>query len=62
MKKPELLKISQVAEYLGASEKTIRRRIADGTIKRIKEGGRVLVLECDLEAYIQRLAEEGSRA
>ena len=49
----ELLTVSQVAEYLQISEKTIRRLIANGKIKASKVGGRAWrIKESDIEHYL----------
>ena len=50
----EILTLEEVAAILKTSVKTVRRRIASGKLKAFKEGGRVVVLEPDLEAYIER--------
>lgn len=52
-KRPDILTLSEVAEYLRTSVKTVRRRIASGKLMSIKEGGRRVVLAGDLDAYIQ---------
>ena len=54
MKSIELLRIEEVAQRLRASEKTVRRRIAEGRIPSFKEGGRIFVLESALEAYLEK--------
>jgi excisionase family DNA binding protein len=54
MKAIELLRIEEVAQRLRASEKTVRRRVAEGRIPSFKEGGRIFVLESDLDDYLQR--------
>lgn len=50
----EILTLEEVAAILKTSVKTVRRRISSGKLAYLKEGGRVLVLEPDLEAYIER--------
>lgn len=59
MTMPEFFTLEEVAAHLKASVKTVRRRIAAGKLRSIKEGGRVIVLRPHLEAYIQRLMEGG---
>lgn len=54
MKVQSFLTIEEVAVELKASVKTVRRRIAAGSIRAFKEGGRVCVLESDLADYLQR--------
>ena len=49
----KILTMVEVAEYLKASVKTVRRRIASGKLKAFKDGGRLLVLASDLEEYVQ---------
>jgi excisionase family DNA binding protein len=44
---PALLSIAQVAEATGLSDKTIRRRIDDGTFKAHRIGPRILRIERD---------------
>jgi excisionase family DNA binding protein len=45
--------LSEVADYLKSSVKTVRRRITAGVLKSFKDGGRRLVLSDDLDDYIQ---------
>jgi excisionase family DNA binding protein len=47
------LRIDEVARELGISEKTVRRRIRDGSLRAVRLGGVVLVRCDDLE---QRLS------
>ncbi|MEQ1839949.1 MAG: helix-turn-helix domain-containing protein [Verrucomicrobiales bacterium] len=49
-----ILTLEEVAAILKTSVKTVRRRIASGKLRSFKEGGRVRVLESDLEDYIRR--------
>lgn len=49
-----ILTLEEVADFLKTSVKTVRRRVASGKLKAFKEGGRVLVLEAELEEYIRR--------
>jgi excisionase family DNA binding protein len=44
---PALLAISQVAEETGLSTKTIRRRLADGTLRGVRIGPRAIRVERD---------------
>lgn len=60
MKIPRFLFIDEVAKILRADEKTIRRRIASGRIRAIKEGGRVLIRESEVERYINELEQRGA--
>ena len=52
-----LLSLEAVAERLLVSTKTVRRRIASGCLRSIKEGGRVRVLEADLSDYLERIVQ-----
>ncbi len=61
MKTDEILTLEEVAGILKSSVKTVRRRIAFGKIRSFKEGGRVRVLNSDLDDYIQGLIEKGGR-
>ncbi|MGV4290958.1 excisionase family DNA-binding protein [Trueperella pyogenes] len=49
MAQPQTYSIKQAAELWGCSEKTIRRRIADGSIKahRIGKSGRLIRIKAD---------------
>jgi excisionase family DNA binding protein len=47
---PALLRVRQVAEELGVSVCTVRRRIADGTLAMVKFGGLVLIPRTELTA------------
>lgn len=38
----ELISISEAADHLGVSTKTIRRRISDGTLKAVRIGPRLI--------------------
>jgi excisionase family DNA binding protein len=49
-----ILILSEVAEILRTSIKTVRRRIASGELRAFKEGGRVCVLLSDVEEYLHR--------
>jgi excisionase family DNA binding protein len=44
---PALLTIRQVADETKMSEKTIRRRLADGTLRGVRIGPRVIRIERD---------------
>ncbi len=54
MKIGRFLNLKQVSEVLKISETTVRRRVSSGKLRSFKEGGRVLVLEADLEDYLRR--------
>ena len=61
MSAPRFLLIEEVADRLRLHSKSVRRRISEGKIKSFKEGGRVCVLESELEKYLQLQIEKGSR-
>ena len=44
---PVLLTISEVAAALRVNEKTVRRRIKDGTIRKVQLGGRLVRIASD---------------
>ncbi len=53
--RPEkLLSLSDTADVLGCSLKTIRRRVKAGELATIRDGGLVRVHPEDLQRYIQR--------
>ena len=50
----ELLTVSQAADYLKLSEKTVRRLISNQTLLAAKVGGRAWrIKESDIEAYLR---------
>lgn len=51
----EILSKEEAAARLKVSAKTVDRRIKSGKIPAFKEGGRVIIYECDLEEYISGL-------
>ena len=51
---PRLLTVDDVAEVLGLSTKTVRRRIHDGDIPAHRPGRAIRITETDLLAYIDR--------
>lgn len=53
------LRIKEIAEWLGISDKTVRRRIDGGAIKSVKMGGLRVVIRRDFKAYWQKLNQEG---
>lgn len=52
----ELLSTDEVAEVLGVSARTVKRRIADGSLASVKHGGLRQVRRGDLDRYIDQLA------
>jgi hypothetical protein len=52
---PRLLSIAKVAEIVGRSPKTMRRRIDDGSLPAVVEHGQLMVHGDDLRAYIDGL-------
>ncbi len=53
------LRIKVIAEWLGISDKTVRRRIDSSQIKSVKMGGLRVVLRRDFKAYLQSLSQGG---
>ncbi|MCA2248829.1 helix-turn-helix domain-containing protein [Mycobacterium intracellulare] len=51
---PALLTINQVADATGLSTKTIRRRVADGTLRGVRIGPRAIRIERDSLADLLR--------
>jgi len=49
--------IDQAAEYLNTSRQTIRRRIADGTLKAYRFGREIRIKLDDLDAMLEPIAE-----
>lgn len=49
-----LRSIRAVAEFLGVSERTVRRLIAGGELKAHRIGGSLRISEADLRAYLDR--------
>ncbi len=52
---PVLMSISQAAEVLGRSPKTVRRRVDDGALPAVIENGRIMIRGDELLAYIEGL-------
>jgi excisionase family DNA binding protein len=49
-----LLTLSEVAEELRCSERTVKRRIAEGALPVARIGGRPLVRRSDLDSFVLR--------
>jgi hypothetical protein len=56
---PRLLPIAKVAEIVGRSPKTVRRRIDDGSLLAVVEHGQLMVRGDELRAYIDGLQRPG---
>ena len=56
---PALLSVARVAELLDCSPRTVRRRIADGTLPAVIEHGRLMVRGDELRAYVEALDRPG---
>lgn len=52
---PRLLSIAKVAEIVGRSPKTVRRRIDDGSLPAVVEHGQIMVRGDELRVYIDGL-------
>ncbi len=55
------LRIKALAEWLGVSDKTVRRRIDSAAIRSVKMGGLRVVLRRDFKAYLQTLGPAGGQ-
>jgi excisionase family DNA binding protein len=55
--KLQLLRLKQVAQLLGISEITIRRRVREGSLPHIRIKGQVYFRPHEVKAYIDRHAE-----
>ena len=61
-KTQQFFTVGEAALYLQCSKQTIMRRVHGGTIRAHREGGRVIIMRLDMEAYIRRLpAAKGAR-
>jgi hypothetical protein len=58
---PVLLSVANVGAVLGLSPRTVRRRIADGSIPAVVEHGRTMVRADELRDYIDHLERLGRR-
>ena len=53
---PRLLTIAETAEYVGVDERTVRRWIADGTLRASRIGGRLIRIKAeDVDAAFKAL-------
>jgi len=55
------LRIKVVADWLGVSEKTVRRRIDSGEIESVRMGGLRVVLRRNLRAYWEKINQSGGQ-
>lgn len=53
-KRKQLLSIAQTAEFLGVSEKTVRRKIASGEVPASQVGAQWRIRPEELDAYLAR--------
>ena len=56
---PALLSVGTTARLLDCSPRTVRRRIAEGSLPAVVDHGRTLVRADELRAYIDRLQRVG---
>jgi excisionase family DNA binding protein len=56
---PALLSVATTARLLDCSPRTVRRRIAEGSLPALVDDGRTLVRADELRAYIDRLQRVG---
>ena len=57
---PALLSVATVARLLDCSPRTVRRRIAEGSLPAVLDHGRVVIRADELRAYIDRLERVGA--
>ena len=50
--KERFYSVAEIADRLGASEKTVRRRMADGSLRHHRIGGLVRIAEEDFNAFV----------
>jgi excisionase family DNA binding protein len=53
--------VATAAEVLGCHPRTVRRRIADGSLPAVVEHGRLMIRAGDLRAYLEGLERAGPR-
>jgi hypothetical protein len=58
---PVLLSVAKVGRVLDCSPRTVRRRIAEGSLPAVKDHDRVMVRGDDLRQYIDALERVGHR-
>src|SRR5436309_5072140 len=58
---PALLSVATAARLLDCSSRTVRRRIAEGSLPAVTDHGRVMVRGDDLRKYIDDLERIGPR-
>ena len=56
---PALLSVATVARLLDYSPRTVRRRIADGSLPAVFDHGRTMIRGDDLRAYVDALERVG---
>lgn len=57
---PALLSVATVARLLDCSPRTVRRRIAEGSLPAVIDHGRIMVRGDDLRAYVDALRRVGA--
>jgi excisionase family DNA binding protein len=62
LKVPALLSVATTARLLDCSPRTVRRRIADGSLPAVIDHGRIMVRADELRSYIEGLDRAGVRA
>lgn len=50
---PDLLKVNDVAEYVGVNVRTVRRWIEQGKLKALKGGGALRIRRSDLDKFLR---------
>ena len=56
---PALLSVRTVGQLLDCSPRTVRRRIAEGSLPAVVDHGRILVRADELRQYVDRLQRVG---
>jgi excisionase family DNA binding protein len=55
-----LLTVQQAADYAAVSKQTVRRWIRAGDLRVLRAGRQIRIDECDLVAYLHRVADVGT--
>lgn len=57
----QLLTVTEAADRLRLSPRTIRRRIADGSLDIVRFGRSIRITETDLTSFIRRHLSDGTK-
>lgn len=58
-KQADFLRVAEVAERLACSKRTVARRLKDGSLSGVTEGGRTLIHSWSVDAYLNSLQPVG---